>query len=1171
MEPRPLFSARTSPATFIGGLALLVLSASWLSAAESGGEVDFNRDIRPILSNKCYFCHGPDEEERQGGEEGLRLDTRAGAVADIGGYAAVVPGQPDKSPLVERITSDDADQRMPPADTGKKLSPREVKLLTDWVRQGAEYAPHWSYAPPVRPDLPVVKHKAWPRNAIDYFVLARLEAAGLSPSEVADRYALARRVSLDLTGLPPTLEEVDRFVGDKSPDAYEKLVDRLLAKESYGEHWARMWLDLARYADSAGYADDPPRTIWPYRDYVIRAFNNNKRFDEFTVEQIAGDLLPDPTPDQLTATAFHRNTLTNNEGGTNDEEFRNVAIVDRVNTTMAVWMGTTIACAQCHTHKYDPLSQHEYFGLFAIFNNTADADRRDESPLLSIYSDEQKENEAQWRSTIAALKKQLETTTPESAQAQARWAASFDKPVEWRTLKPAEVKAKSGAPFSQSDDGSVLVAPPKAEEAPKTDVYTVRLSPPPGKITALRLETLTHESLPAKGPGLAGGAFVISQVRAMLDPPEGASPCGRYVRIEMPGKQKILSLAEAQIISEGQNIAPAGKATQSSTAYEGPAQLAIDGNTNGHYFEAKSTTHTAQSDNPWWEIDLGAERPIEQMVLWNRTDGGVSVRLVDFNVKLLSAGRETVWEQQVKSPPNPSRELSPGGARRIAIAIATADFEQKGFEASSVLGKLDAAKGWAVGPELGKPHALTLTLAEPLGVDVGASLTLVIEQSSVHAGHTLGRFRVQATDAAGASRLTELPAEILAIVRTPRETQSDQQRAKLTEYYRSIAPELKPTRDQLAKLEKQLASLKPAVTVPIMRERPENQRRTTHIQRRGNFLETGDEVGPGVPAAFHPLPAGSQPDRLSLAHWLVDDANPLTARVIANRYWEQIFGAGIVPTSEEFGSQGEPPTHPQLLDWLATELVRSDWDMKQFVRLLVTSAAYRQSSRVTPELLAVDPANQLLGRGPRFRISAEMIRDQALFTAGLLSDRMYGPPVKPPQPTLGVKAAFGGGIDWKTSAGEDRYRRGLYTTWRRSNPYPSMAAFDAPNREVCTIRRDRTNTPLQALVTMNDPVYLEAAQALARRMIAAGAAPAQRATHGFRICLARPPSDVERDQLVRLYEQAKERFAASPEDAKKIATQPLGPLPENGDAAEYAAWTLVGNVLLNLDEVFMKR
>jgi mono/diheme cytochrome c family protein len=768
------------------GLALSMAPIG--SAAE---QVDFNREVRPILAGNCFACHGPDDKKR---EADLRLDLRDSATADRGGTRAIVAGDPKSSGLIRRISSRDPDERMPPASTGKTLAPREIETLGRWIEQGAKYAPHWSYVKPVRPPLPQVGDRSWTKNEIDFFVLARLEREGLRPSPEADRWSLIRRAALDVTGLAPSIEEVDQFVADGSPNAYERLVDRLLTKETYGEHWARTWLDLARYADSAGYVADRPREIWAYRDYVIRALNANKPFDLFTIEQIAGDLLPNPTEEQLVATAFHRNTPTNDEGGTDDEEFRNVAVVDRVNTTMAAWMGTTMGCAQCHNHKYDPITQKEYFQVFAFFNNTEDTDNPDERPMYSFFTGAQKQERARWESEVAGLEK---------------------------------------------------------------------------------------------------------------------------------------------------------------------------------------------------------------------------------------------------------------GA---------------------------------------------------------ASKPLTAEQ---------------------AKRLAELKAR--------------------------------------------LAAMKP-VAVPIMRELPQGKRRTTTIQNRGNFLDRGPQVAEGVPAALHPLPKDAARDRLTLARWLVDENNPLTARVTANRLWEKVFGIGLVATADDFGAQGEAPSHPELLDWLATELVAKRWDVKHLVRLLVTSAAYRQSSRVTPELLQRDPDNRLLARGPRFRLDAEGIRDQALLAGGLLSRKMYGPPVRPLQPSFGLSAAFGGAMDWQTSEGEDRYRRGVYVTWRRTNPYPSMSTFDAPDRETCTARRPRTNTPLQALVTLNDPVYVEAAQALARRLVReGGASAAERARYGFRLCAARPPSEIELKALVGLHHGAYERFSKEPEQARKMAAVPLGPPPQGADVADLAAWTVVGNVLLNMDETLMSR
>jgi len=1128
------------------------------AADDSVEKIDFNKQIRSILSNRCFACHGPDDEER---EAGLRFDTAEGALADLGGYAAIVPGRPEESTLIERITTDDPDLRMPPATHGDPLSPSEIKLMTDWIRQGAEFARHWSYVKPVRPELPPVKNSAWVRNEIDRFILARLEREGLTPTEEADRYALIRRVSLDLTGLPPSLEEVDRFLADTSADAYEKLVDRLLDKQTYGEHWARRWLDLARYADSAGYADDPPRTIWAFRDYVIRSLNANKPFDQFTVEQIAGDLLPDPSEDQLIATAFHRNTLTNNEGGTNDEEFRNVAIVDRVNTTMAVWMGTTIACSQCHNHKYDPLTQAEFYELFAFFNNSEDSDKRDERPLLQIFTDEQKQNRDDWTAEVADLKKVLSTPTLELLAAQAEWEERLSTAPDWQTLQPSSLAAQSKIELTASDDGTV-----KAADQSKTDVFTVEipvttegLARQP--VTALRLETLP-------GPN-----FVISRVLASVVPPDGTRLNGRFVRVELPGKQKMLSLAEVQVFNGNDNVAVRGKATQSSTDFGGPAELAIDGNTDGEYHKTKSTTHTAASDNPWWEVDLQSSQPIDRVVVWNRTDNNLQSRLNGFVLKVLDENRKELWSETVAEAPAADAAYALSATRGVKFEAAFADYSQSSFGPEFVINNPDTkTKGWAVGGQTDKPHQLTLIPAEPLKLADGETLSVTIEQLSQHEKHTLTAFRLSATTDGGISEFAGTPAEQLAILRTPADQRSEAQKQSLTQWYLgNVAPALSGQRQRLARIEKQLADLKPATSVPIMSDLPADKHRTTQIHLRGNWQSLGDEVSQGVPAAFHPLDDSLPRNRLALAKWLIDEQNPLTPRVISNRYWEAIFGTGIVSTSEEFGSQGDLPLHPELLDWLAVELVESGWDLKHLVKLLVTSAAYRQSSRVTDELLDRDPQNRLLARGPRFRISAEMVRDQALAVSGLLSSKMYGPPVRPPQPSMGLSAAFGSGIDWKTSSGEDRYRRGLYTTWRRSNPYPSMAAFDAPNREVCALKRDRTNSPLQALVTLNDPVYVEAAQSLARLVAEVDGSTADRVEYAFRRVLTRPPNDAERARLVRLYESSRERFAASPENAKMLATDPLGPLPDGADAVDLAAWTLVSNVLLNLDEVFMKR
>lgn len=1127
--------------------------------------IQFNRDVRGILSNKCYMCHGPDEGERHGGgESGLRLDTPAGALEDLGGYAAIVPGQPAQSALLERVMTADEDLRMPPAAHGPRLTSDEVKVLRQWIEQGASYAQHWSYAPVRRPELPEIAGP-WPRNAIDHFIAARHQARKLRPNPEADRETLLRRVCLDLTGLPPTLEQRQRFLADSSNNAYERLVDRLLDSPAYGEHWARQWLDLARYADSAGYADDPPRTIWAFRDYVIRSFNHNKPFDQFTVEQIAGDLLPDPSPEQLIATAFHRNTLTNNEGGTNDEEFRNVAVVDRVNTTLAVWMGTTMACAQCHSHKYDPISQQDYFATFAIFNNTEDADKRDERPLLEVYSTPQKAQIADLQRQITALRATLGQFTPELERDFVDWVAQRQTPPEWHNARAIDVR--SAAKRKVTLDATRVVVAGEAD----TDQYHVRTEVHPGRLTGLQISSGIQTLASPKN-------FVITGVKAWIRPLNKTPIAGRFIRIELPGDQRILSLAEVQVWAHGENIARQGQARQSSVDFGGPAELAIDGNTSG-VFQEKSTTHTRQSANPWWELDLQATHQLESISIWNRTDGNVANRLDGYRIAVLDEHRREVWKQTIAKATQESQQLAVDGTRELTIARAFADYAQPGFGPEGVLNPQDTKTGWAVGGAIDRAHQLTLVLDPPVDLAANDVLELRIDQSSPHQRHTLDEFEVRTTGDPSVLRFAELPTPIVTLLTRAVKDWTEADASAVRTAFLEQTPTLEPVRKQLASLQRQRDAIKPT-TVPIMREL--SSPRVTHFQFRGNYLDQGPEVSPGLPKdLFDPMASdwvetsvaelASPPTRLTLARWLVHPRNPLTPRVLVNRYWEQLFGIGIVRTSEEFGSQGELPSHPELLDWLASELVSSGWDVKHLVRLLVTSATYRQQSAVTAAALERDPDNRLLARGPRFRLSAETIRDQALAASGLLSDKMYGPPVRPPQPALGVKAAFGSGIDWTTSTGPDRYRRGIYTTWRRSNPYPSMVTFDAPNREVCTIRRVRTNTPLQALVTLNDPVFIEAAQSLARLCTTDAQAPPEVIRTMYLRCLCREPKDAEQHRLLELFADLQREYTRDPAAAKVMATEPLGPWASSADLPALAAWTVIANVILNLDETLMKR
>ncbi|MEP3479277.1 MAG: DUF1553 domain-containing protein [Fuerstiella sp.] len=1143
---------------------------------EGFAQVDFNTEVRPILSANCLLCHGPDEE---GVESGLQLHQHDLAIAEAdSGERAIVPGQPDLSEMIARITTDDEDLKMPPADHGQPLTKNQVATIKQWITEGAQYDRHWAYTVPAKSKLPQppAEWKSWPQNAIDHFILKQQLKHGLAPSAKANRRSLARRVALDLTGLPLTVQEVETFAANNHPLAYEKLVDNLLARPSFGEHWARKWLDLARYADSAGYADDPPRTIWAYRDWVIRSMNGNMPFDQFTREQIAGDLLPNPSEDQLTATAFHRNTLTNNEGGTQDEEFRAAAIVDRVNTTMAVWMGTTMACAQCHTHKYDPLTQEEYFQFYAVFNNTQDADRRDESPVLSLFTNEQKQQRSEWRQHIAQLQKQLDTPSPKLTQEQKAWERELQQSTEWNTLIPKTASRTSGQEIQIAADGKLSVDSDTIETLPLKDNYVIDLPIQANQnISAVRLSAIPDAELPKGGSGWAGGNFVVTGLNAEWLPDQPTPTTARFIRVTQQGKKQILSLAEVQIFSGGQNIAVGQKVAQSSMYAQAKAERAIDGNTDGDYAKG-SVSHTAVQDNPWWQIDLGKQYPIDRIVLWNRTDNGLEKRLNHFSIALLDENRDERWVQQVKTAPRPSSEFTTNGARSIKFQNAVADFHQAEFLPEEALtGKSDRKSGWAVGGAVQKPHHLIASFHDEFRATSGGVLRLTIQQQSPHHRHLLGRLKLAVTDSPSASIRGAVPSTKLAIADKNEPQRSTAESQQLATYFRmEVAASLDEIRNDLKKTQTSLMELKPATSVPILRQKT-SDRRTTNVHHRGSYLDLGKQVEPGIPEVF--LTAASAEtterpqDRLQVADWLVSRSNPLTARVLVNRYWESIFGRGIVLTSEEFGSQGELPTHPKLLDWLAVEIMEANWDRKHLLKQLVMSATYQQSAKVTAGMAEADSDNRWIARGPRVRHSAEMVRDQALFVSGLMSSKMYGKPVNPPQPDLGLKAAFGGSTDWKTSKGEDRYRRGIYTTWRRSNPYPSMATFDAPNREVCTVRRNSTNTPLQSLVTLNDPVYVEAAQSLARLAIKSSNDQSSQIKFAFRRCVQRSPTVTELGTLVKLLQETEADFSDNAADAMQLATEPLGPLTDDLKPIPTAAMTVVCNVLLNLDEMFLKR
>ncbi|HVC94426.1 MAG TPA: PSD1 and planctomycete cytochrome C domain-containing protein [Pirellulales bacterium] len=1013
----------------------LLLPASVSRSAEPAAAknaIDYNRDVRHILSNNCFKCHGPDAGERKAG---LRLDLRDEALKPTdSGALAIVPGKAAESELVRRIFSEDPEDRMPPADSDKRLSDAEKDLLRQWIDDGAAWQQLWSFTPPRRPappEMSTLKRTDWPRNMIDRFVLARLEAEVLQPSPDADRATLIRRLSLDLTGLPPMPAEVDAFVDDDNTGAYERLVDRLMSSPHYGERLALEWLDAARFADTHGYHIDSGRDMTPWREWVIDAFNRNLPFDQFTIEQLAGDLLPEPTLEQRIASGFNRNHMINFEGGAIPEEYHTAYIVDRVNTTGTVWLGLTVGCTQCHDHKFDPLTQKEFYQLFAFFHNVPenglDGSNGNAAPLVPAPSREQQRQLARLTAEIAARELELAAPNAEVDAAQAAWEQSTRQvgPIEWTTLAPVELRSAGGATLAKLDDGSVLAAGMN----PATETYTIVAESPLKRVTAVRLEVLPDDSFTAKGPGRSiNGNFVLTDVR-----------------------------------------------------------------------------------------------------------------------------------------------LAEGAAGAVKLKTASADFSQQDFPVANAIDG-EPRTGWAIHPEVGKPHAAVFALAEPLDGDEPRRFTIVLDCQSQFGQHQPGRFRLSVTGSPDPHGTGALPAKIVELLAVDAE-RSEPQRAELRAYYREhVSAALRPGFEALARLREERTQIDKRIpTAMVMQEM--SAPRETFLLVRGQYDKHGEKVHPGVPASLPPLPAGAPANRLGLAKWLVDPAQPLTARVIVNRYWQMVFGTGLVKTSEDFGSQGELPSHPELLDWLAVEFRESGWNVKQLLRTMVTSSAYRQASAVTPELLAKDPENRLLARSSRLRLPAEFIRDQALAVGGLLDDRIGGPSVSPYQPPGLWEELMSreDGANWTAqsyvqSHGADLYRRTMYTFWKRTSPPPTLSTFDAPDRETCTVRRARTNTPLQALVLLNDPTYVEAARKLAERLLREAGSTDERITLAFRLVLARRPGDRELAVLRKVYDEQLAVYRADGDAAQALLSVGESPRDETLDLAELAAWATVSSVLLNLDE-----
>lgn len=1230
---RKFLPARPAPAPPAAALlsALFLFSAGFLFAAEPAAP-DFATEVRPILSGHCFKCHGPDEATRKGG---LRLDDREAALRPAkSGERALVPGDPDASGLVERIFTDDPDALMPPPAAKHPLTAEQKDVLKRWVAAGAEYKEHWAFIPPRKTDPPA-NGEAHP---VDAFVKDALRRHGLEPRPGADRHTLIRRVSLDLTGLPPTPEEADAFAADPDPRAYENLVDRLLASPHYGERWARRWLDLARYADTNGYEKDRVRSIWPWRDWVIKALNDDLPFTEFTIRQLAGDLLPDATVEQKVATGFHRNTMLNEEGGTDPLEFRFAAIVDRVHVTATAWLGLTMACAQCHTHKYDPILHTDYYKFMAFLNNA-------DEPVMSLPDP-----------GIAARREELEK---QALAIEATLAERFPVPGEFvwadAPVAAASARAEGGAILQVQPDNAVLAAGP----APDRDEYTVTLTPPATgePLTHFRVEALTDASLPSTGPGRTPhGNFVLSEFTVTLKLPDGSlrplaftGASADFEQNGFPARHAIdgnpdtgWAIAGATPLNTNRRAVfrlkepvtpPAGAVLEARLAqnygsrhtlgkfrvqpgFEKPDPRPLEERRREHLeakFQAWLKEESAKAvrwttlkpRKAWSEIPVLRVLPDDSIL--STSD------ITKSDTYTVETGTELKNITAVRLEALPDESLPMGGPGRVYYEGPEGDFYLSAFRlfrngepvkfsgaAQSYAAGGDTAdkmldddlqSGWSINGGQGKRHVAVLKLAAPLE-DAGDLKFELLCEKYYAAG--LGRFRLSVTDDPAAGAASDHPPEVEELLLrkggwTPEEL------AVLKDRFLRVAPELASAR---AEAERLRAAKPKFPTTLVLTERPPDNPRATRVHHRGEFLQPKEEVTADVPGFLPPLPPGVKRDRLALARWLVSRENPLTARVTVNRQWQAFFGQGLVRTLEDFGYQGETPSHPELLDWLAVWFMEDGWSLKRLHRLIVTSKTYKQDSGATPEILEKDPQNRLLSRGPRHRVEAEMIRDLTLSAAGLLSRKIGGPSVFPPQPPGVTTEGAYGALQWKVSEGEDRYRRGLYTFAKRTTPYAMFAGFDAPSGEACVARRDVSNTPLQMLTLLNDTVMLEAAQTLGRqaaersRAALAGAGkteadpspenaainaetPAREAETEalvwmFRRVLTRPPQPEEANMLQEFCRAQKARLKNGELNAAALAGAPEGASKEDPSLVDAAAFTATARALLSLDEAIVK-
>ncbi len=1166
-------------------LLLLILCSPFVTAQESG-EIDFNRDIRPILAENCFACHGPDAAVR---EADLRLDTPAGIYADLGaGYAAIVPGDLDMSVLLERVRAEDSLDRMPPEEAGKELTAEEIASIEAWIRAGAEWQEHWSFMSAERPEIPVAKaHASWPKNPIDDFVLARMSAAGLQPGMAAEPATWLRRVSLDLTGLPPSLRELDDFLSDKSAQAKDRVLDRLFASPRYGEHMASAWLDAARYADTHGYHYDNERSMWRWRDWVIDAYNRNLPFDQFTVEQLAGDLLEEPSLEQRIATGFNRNHPINWEGGIIPAEYLNEYVVDRVDTTSTVWMGLTMGCARCHDHKFDPISQREYYQFYDFFNQVAeqgaDGQQGNAAPFLPVPSEDQRRRSADLEAAILSLEAERAIPNPELDLAQEAWTAEIRSrdARDWQTLEPFSFHAWHAAELELQADQSLLAKGPHAVQ----EVYELISFTELEEISAIRLEAMADVSLPGSGPGRASHSnIVLSEFEVEIAPlhaPSRREPV-KFVAAEADHEQENFAAVKAidGINETGWALSGAAYGEDRIAVFVPDRPFGFAGGTALRILIRHESQFSQHAIGRFRLAVSGSTEPgfaATRMGPWQKA-GPLGLGLGRKNHSIVYPPEAAVDPASELGMPaiewRPVDDLDgrvhsfDGGGRQGVTYLRRHLDAPEDREVVAWVGSDDGIRIWLNG-ELVHDRDVPRGAAPdqdsvPMTLRRGANELLL---KIVDHGGESGYYFVLREDLDLGQPLSALSAVLRP--EAPRHAGKD---ARVQDLFRSMVStewrESKSRLDELAAAQRELSEEIPSTM--IMQERSE--RRVSRVLMRGAYDRPLEEVQAAVPASLPELAADRPANRLALARWLVDPKHPLTSRVQVNRLWARSFGRGLVETLDDFGVQGALPSHPELLDWLAVEFTEEGWDVQSMLRLIMTSATYAQDSAASTESLLIDPENRWLARGARFRLSAEEIRDQALYVSGLLIEKLGGPSVKPYQPE-GLWREVGSDVNGFTAnrympgEGEDLYRRSLYTFRKRSVPPPNLLVFDANARETCMVARERTNTPLQALVLLNDPTYVEAARALAQRMLTDDhGTDRERIDSGLRRILGRPGKSGELEMLAGLLVELRATYTEDEESARQLIAVGMSPPPQGIDAAELAAWTLLASTVLNLDE-----